>query len=87
MGNGMGPGREPARTGTHHATGGDARMTVEIAYRMTRLRAEADHERLVARQTRRVSARARLGHAVMFLGCLIEGSGSQESDCGRLLRA
>jgi hypothetical protein len=87
MGNGIGPGRQLAQTSMHRTREGDVRMTTEIAYRMTRLRAEAERERLVTAPARRVSARARLGHAVMFLGCLIEGAGSQEGDCGRLLRA
>jgi hypothetical protein len=86
MSNGIGPGRAPAHAGTHKATGGDARMAVEVAYRMTRLRTEAQHERLAGR-ARRASARLRLGHALMALGRFVEGSATHETECPSPLRA
>lgn len=87
MSNGIGPGRAPAHTGSHDATGGDPRIAVEVAYRMTRLRTEAEHERLVLGRARRASARSRLGHAIMALGRFVEGAGTQETECSSLLRA
>ena len=87
MTNGIGPGRAPRRMGTHDATGGDARMAVEVAYRMTRLRMEAEHARLTAGPVRRASARSRLGHALVALGRLVEGAGTHETECANPLRA
>ena len=87
MTNGIGPGRAPRRRGTHDATGGDARMAVEVAYRMTRLRMEAEHARLTAGPARRASARSRLGHALVALGQLVEGAGTHETECANPLRA
>jgi hypothetical protein len=87
MTNGIGPGRAPRRTGTHDAIGGDARMAVEVAYRMTRLRREAEHARLTAAPVRRASARSRLGHALVALGRLVEGAGTHETESANPLRA
>jgi hypothetical protein len=82
--------RAPTGRDMRAETGVDPGTLVAVSDRMRRLQAEADNERLARAlrvPARRISARARLGHAVMFLGCLIEGAGSQEGDCGRLLRA
>jgi hypothetical protein len=87
MSNGIAPGRAPARAGTHHATGGDARMAVEISYRITRLRTQAEHERLATRRARHASARTRLGHALMALGRFVEGAGTHDTECSSPLRA
>jgi len=46
MTTGIHPDRAPTGWQTHDATGGDARMAVEIRYRMARLRTEAERERL-----------------------------------------
>jgi hypothetical protein len=61
-------------------------MAVEIAYRMTRLRTEAHHERL-AERARRASVRSRLGHALMALGRVVEGSATHETECPSPLQA
>ncbi len=87
MSNGIGPGRAPAQAGTHDATGGDARMAVEVAYRMTRLRTQAEHERLGTGRARRLSARSRLGHALMALGRFVEGAGACDTERADPLRA
>jgi hypothetical protein len=90
MRHGRYPDRALTGRGMDPETGVDPWTRVAVADRMRRLQAEAEHERLARAlrvPARRISARARLGHAVMFLGCLIEGAGSQENDCGRLLRA
>ena len=82
--------RASTRRSMHTGTGIDLWTRTEVTDRMRRLRAEAEHERLARAlrlRDRRISARARLGHAVMFLGCLIEGARSQENDCRRLLQA
>lgn len=63
---------------------------VEVADRMRRLQTEAEHERLVRSlrvPARRVSARSRLGHALMTLGRFIEGAGAHEAECPSPLRA
>jgi hypothetical protein len=86
MSSGIDPRRAPAHAATHEATGGDARVAIEVAYRMTRLRTEAQHERLVGR-ARRASVRSRLGHALMALGRFVEGSASHEAECPSPLRA
>ena len=72
---------------THDATGAEARMAVEIGYRMTRLREEADHERLAARIGRRSSTRLWLGRALVSLGRFVEGAGPREEERGRPVRA
>jgi hypothetical protein len=87
MNNGIGPGRAPARTGTHDATEGGGRMAVEIAYRMTRIRTEAEHARLTARRARHASPRSRLGRALMAQGRLVEGAGARDTECADPLRA
>ena len=87
MSSGIGPGRTPAHTGTQDATGGDARMAVEVAYRMTRLRTEAEHARLTARCAPRASLRSRLGRALMALGRFVEGAGARETESADPLRA
>jgi hypothetical protein len=90
MTTGIHPDRAPAGWGTHDATRGDAAMAVEIeyrmiGYRMARLRAEAEHERMAAIHARRSSARLWLGRALVTFGRFVEGAGEQE--CGSSIRA
>jgi hypothetical protein len=84
------PDRAPAGWSMHDATGVDPRTCVEVAYRMTRLRTEAEHERLarsVAVHARRSSARLWLGRALVTFGRLVEGGGSHEKECHSPIRA
>ena len=69
-------------------------MAVEIEYRMkmieyreTRLRTEAERERLAAMQPRRSSARLWLGRALVTFGRFVEGAGAVEQECGSSVRA
>ena len=87
MSTGSHPDRAAAGWSTHEATGGDARMAVEIGYRMGRLRMEADKERLVARSRRRFAARLWIGRALVAFGRFVEGRGPLEEDCGSPARA
>jgi hypothetical protein len=61
-------------------------MGVEIAFRMTRLRAEARRERLARVQTRRSSVRLWLGRALVTVGRFVEGTGAGEQECGSSVR-
>ena len=87
MSSGIGPGRAPACAGTHDLTGGGGRMAVEVAYRMTRLRTEAEHARVAGVRARRASPRSRLGRALMTLGRFVEGTGAREGERVDPLRA
>ena len=70
----------------HEATGGDVRMSVEIGYRMARLRLEADNERLASTSRRRTSARLWLGRALVAFGRFVEGPAQREEECGGAIR-
>jgi len=90
MTTGTHPDRALTGWGTHDATGVDPRMCVEVAYRMTRLRAEAENERLArlaAMHARRSSARLWLGRALVTFGRFVEGGGSGEKECRSPIRA
>lgn len=84
---GSGPDRASARWDARDAVRGDARMGTEIAFRMTRLRAEAQRERLVKIQARHSSVRLWLGRALVALGRFVEGTGASEQECGSSIRA
>lgn len=76
--------RAQARRSLRDATGVDSRLCVEVAYRMTRLRTEAEHERLAssaAVHARPWSGRAWLGGTLVALGRLVEGGRSRETEC------
>jgi hypothetical protein len=72
-------------------------MCVEVAYRMTRLRAEAENERLArlaavhasrsSVHARRSSARLWLGRALVTIGRFVEGAGAGEQECESSIRA
>jgi hypothetical protein len=86
MSRGIDLDRAAAGWSMHEATGGDARMAVEIGYRMTRLRLEADHERLASTSRRRTSARLWLGRFLVAFGRFVEGPTPREEDCGGAVR-
>ena len=56
-------------------------MAAEIGYRMTRLRTEADHERLVAVPAHPSSPRRWIGRRLVSFGRFIEGASSPEREC------
>ena len=81
------PDRTSTRSDPRDAVREDAGMGVEIAFRMTRLRAEAQREGLASIQTRRSSVRLWLGRALVTLGRFVEGTGAGEQECGSSVRA
>ena len=81
------PDHASTRWDARDAVRGDARMGVEIVFRMTRLRAEAQRERLVSIQARRSSVRLTLGRALVALGLFVEGTGAGEHEYGSSVRA
>ena len=87
MTTGTHPDRAPTRWDARDAVRGDARMGVEIAFRMTRLRAEAQRERLVSIQARRSSVRLTLGRALVTFGLFVEGTRAGEQEYGSSVRA
>ena len=62
-------------------------MGVEIDFRMTRLRAKAQRERLVSIQARRASVRLWLGRALVALGRFVEGTDASEQEYVSSVRA
>ena len=62
-------------------------MAAEIRYRMTRLRDEADHERLVGVQAYRSSPRRWIGRRLVSFGRSIEGASAHERECAHPARA
>ena len=81
------PDRASTRWDARDAVRGNARMGVEIAYRMTRLRVEAQREGLASIQARRSSVRLWLGRALVALGRFVEGTGAGEQEYGSSVRA
>jgi hypothetical protein len=86
MTTGIHPDRAPTGWQTHHATGGDTRMAVEIRYRMARLRTEAERERLARIHARRASVRLWLGRALVTFGRFVEGAGPGDKESRRSIR-
>lgn len=86
----MHPDRAPAGWSMREETGLDPGMCVEVAYRIKRLRTEAERERLarsVAVHARRSSARLWLGRALVTFGRSAEGAGSHERESRSSIRA
>ena len=83
-------GRELVGRGMSTETGADLLTRIAVADRMGRLQTEAEHERLVRSlrvPSRRISARSRLGHALMALGRFVEGAGAHQTECPSPLHA
>jgi len=87
MTTGRRPDNASSRWDARDVARGDARMGVEIDFRMTRLRAEAQRERLVSIQARRASVRLWLGRALVALGRFVEGTDASEQEYASSVRA
>ena len=80
MTTGRRPDNSSSRWDARDVARGDARMGVEIDFRMTRLRAEAQREWLASIQARRSSVRLWLGRSLVALGLFVEGTDAGEQE-------